>query len=103
MTNITIQDFMPMVADVVSGAVPRPTELQDGETPTGQWYDTAPAWRGLSLDADCKAVAGYGTPPTDNADLIADLRAALGEPGAAVVAGSRVIVFNRDGTRAAFC
>ena len=112
------RDFMPMVADVVSGHTPRPVELPDGlgadapvATADGDvyWPDVAPAWRGLELgDAEgvCM-VARRGRDPNERfcqrvRDQVNELRELLGERGPAVCAAGRVIVFNADGTRAAY-
>lgn len=111
-----IKDFMPMMADVVSGNVPRPVELPSGlpatshvSTPDGEvyWPDAAPAWRGLSLDTDRVCIVARRD--RDSVDrfcprvcnAVDNLRQLLGEDGPAVCDRGRVIVFNSDGTRAA--
>lgn len=43
-SNIVIFDCMPQMADVVSGAVPRPRERRKREHPFRWLVDTTPAW-----------------------------------------------------------
>jgi len=111
-----VRDFMPAMADVVSGSTPRPVELPDGlgadahvATADGDvyWPDVSPAWRELELgDAEgvCM-VARRGRGPYEGfcqrvREHVDELRELLGERGPAVCASGRVIVFNADGTRA---
>lgn len=112
-----VRDCMPMVADIVSGHCPRPVELPDGgdvnwyvATQDGDvyWPDVAPAWHKLELGdaANVCLVARQGREPREGfcefvADAVGQLRAFLGEPGAAVCDRGRVLVFNSDGTRVA--
>lgn len=113
-----VRDFMPAMADVISGSTPRPVELPDGwgandhvATAGGDvyWPDVAPAWRELELgDAEgvCM-VARRGRDPYELfcqrvCDQVRGLRELLGERGPAVCVGGQVIVFNADGTRAAY-
>lgn len=46
--TVDILDCMPMMADVISGAVPRPRELQDDENPVEWLIEATPAWRRLA-------------------------------------------------------
>ena len=113
-----VRDFMPAMADVVSGSTPRPVELPDGlpadasvATADGDvyWPDVSPAWRGLGLgDAEgvC-VVARRGRDPNERfcqrvRERVHELRGLLGERGPAVCVSGQVIVFNADGTRAAY-
>ena len=112
-----VRDFMPAMADVVSGHTPRPVELPDGlgvdvhvATADGDvyWPDVSPAWRGLELGdtADVCMVARRNRDPNERfcqrvRAQANELRELLGEQGAAVCVSGRVIVFNADGTRAA--
>jgi hypothetical protein len=113
-----VRDFMPAMADVISGSTPRPVELPDGlpadahvATADGDvyWPDVSPAWRGLELGdaADVCMVARHGRDPYGQFcqrvhDQVNELRDLLGERGPAVCIGGQVIVFNADGTRAAY-
>jgi hypothetical protein len=115
--RMIILGCMPMMADIVSGAVPRPVELPDGgdvnwyvATPDGDiyWPDVAPAWRELGLGdvADVCLVARQGREPRDGfcesvVNAVRELRDFLGEQGTAVCHHGRVLVFNADGTRVA--
>lgn len=113
-----IRDCMPQMADVVSGRYPRPVYLPDGAnvdrhiaTENGDvfWPDVAPAWRVLQIGDVGRActVARRGRPPDNLAvcervqRTVEELRALLGERGAAVCVRGRVYVFNADGTRVA--
>lgn len=112
-----VRDFMPMMTDVVSGGVPSPVELPDGlpadsyvATADGDvyWPGVSPAWRGLGLGsaADVCIAARRGRSPYPLCERIQgqvnELRDLLGEQGPAICARGQVIVFNADGTRAAY-
>lgn len=90
---IVVQDCTPMMADVVSGAVPRPRPLEPGEDPA-TWALNTPALRRLRL-ADIAPNAG--------GDL-QDLADALGggDDVTFLHHEGRIIALNVDGTRAAF-
>jgi len=92
-SNIFIQACMPAMADVVSGAVPRPRERAKGEA-WEAWLVETPAYRKLEL-----SIGNLGV--TEDADLV-DF---LGDPDGALCVtddeSGRVICFNADGTRAA--
>jgi hypothetical protein len=92
-SNIYIQACMPAMADVVSGAIPRPRERAEGEG-WGTWLVETPAYRKLGLH-----IVKLGL--TEDADLV-DF---LGDPDGALCVtddeSGRVICFNADGTRAA--
>lgn len=91
-----IQDCMPAMADVVSGAIPEPRERAEGEK-WQTWLKSTPAFRKLGLHIGNLKL-----------DKDADLADFLGDPGALCVNEInesnliwRVICFNADGTRAA--
>ena len=115
--QIVIHDCMPAMADVISGSVPRPADLPEGlqvddkvGTVAGYvpWCDVAPAWRVLGLPR-ASAVCYVAQRGRDPQDVLCqaiyaqagELRAALGENGAVICAGGRLVAFNSDGTRAA--
>lgn len=91
--EIYVRDCMPMVADVVSGMIPRPRERGKNEA-WQAWIVTTPAYRKLDLNlADLVEIS-----------LDADLVDLLGDDCPLCVydsAGGDVICFNVDGTRAA--
>jgi len=94
---IVIRDCMPMMADVVSGAIPRPEALRPGAD-VAAWARNTPAIRKL-----CEAWAV--TPDALRVGLgqsgAADLVDALGDPGAVVHLAGRLVALNVDGTRCA--
>jgi len=97
-----------MMADVVSGAIPRPIELGQNGPITKKWTAACPAWHKLQLpdlssvgivannEGVINPVFGYTV-----FRCVGDLREFLGERGPAVLYNGVVIVFNIDGTRAA--
>ena len=95
---IVIRDCMPMMADVVSGAIPEPVALTPGQD-VATWARATPAIRKLCEAWDV-------TPDALRAGLgqsgAADLVDALGDPGAVVHLAGRLVALNIDGTRCAF-
>jgi len=95
---IVIQDCMPMMADVVSGAIPEPVELRPGADVVA-WARETPAVRTLcrhwAVSADMLRV-GLG------ASGAADLIDALGDSGAVIHLAGRLVALNVDGTRCAY-
>jgi hypothetical protein len=91
-SKIYIENCMPMVADVVSGMIPKPRERAEGE-PWEKWIVDTPAYRKLALNVK-------NLEPATDADL-ADF---LGDQGALCVndlTTGNIIALNSDGTRAA--
>ena len=103
--RIEIRAFMPSSMPLASGATARPLELAPGQWPGAVWCESAPAWGGLGLDfASARIIAGNATGAIGQQEQVTELRAALGAPGPAAFdfANNRVVVFNADGTRAAY-
>lgn len=95
---IVIQDCMPMFADVISGAVPRPVELRPGAD-VATWARETPAIRKLCEAWDVTPDAlRVGLGQSGAADLVD----ALGDSGAVVHLAGRLVALNVDGTRCAF-
>jgi len=102
---IVIRDCMPMMADVVSGAILAPVALRPGAD-VATWARETPAIRKL-----CEAWAV--TPDALRVDYVSDgtrevidgtweLVDALGDPGAVVHLVGRLVALNIDGTRCAY-
>ena len=93
--NIVTFDGAPAMADVFSGAVPRPHALRRGEN-VAAWARRASAilTLGRTWGVDVATVA-----PAPRDEELID---ALGDGAACVTLGGRVIALNTDGTRAAY-
>lgn len=101
-----IMDCMPMMADVVSGAVPRPVEIAPGADPS-RWMRLTPAWSRVVKQVRASRVeilARRGDEPKpEHARAVSEMRDVLGESDAVVIllGGGVYVAFNVDGTRAA--
>lgn len=102
-----IMDYMPAMADVISGAMPRPVDIAPGADPS-KWMRRTPAWARVVKQVRAsrvKILARRGETPIEYADQVAAMRAILETPpadGVVILLGSTVYVaFNIDGTRAA--
>ena len=93
----TIHDAMPAMADVISGSIPRPTRLKPGAD-VARWARKSASI--LSL-ADRWGVAAATVQPAPGADDD-DLADAMGDFGAWVTFGGRLVALNCDGTRCAW-
>lgn len=100
-------DCMPSMADVVSGAVPRPIGIAPVADPS-KWMRRTPAWARVIKQVRAsrvKILARRGETPPEYAEQVAAMRAMLETPpadGVVILLGSTVYVaFNIDGTRAA--
>lgn len=102
---IVIRDCMPMMADVISGALPEPEPLRPGSdvATVAAWARATPAIRKLCETWQVSAAAlvvGRG----DSAPVGAswELLDALGDGAAVVHLAGRLVALNSDGTRCAF-
>jgi hypothetical protein len=102
---IVIQDCMPMMADVISGAIPEPEALHPGAD-VATWARATPAIRKLCEARDVTPAALRVDYVPDGTREVVDgtweLVGALGDPGAVVHLAGRLVVLNVDGTRCAF-
>ena len=98
---IITRDCMPMVADVVSGAIPEPVALRPGSTGAEvlAWARETPAVRKLCATWN---VTPDALKPVLQTGGLADLVDALGDPGAVVYLAGRLVALNSDGTRCAY-
>lgn len=95
---LTIIDAVPAMADVFSGAVPRPEELRPGDDVL-TWAKRSTAILRLCKQWGVKlSTLRVGL----NASGAEDLVEFLGDPGAVVHLAGRLVALNIDGTRAAF-
>lgn len=103
-----IMNCTPMIADVVSNAVPRPVDIKPGGDPT-RWIKQTPAWSRIIKQVRAsriKILARRGeTPAAEHAAQVAAMREILEHPpsdGVVILLGGSVYVaFNQDGTRTA--
>lgn len=99
---MTFCDCMPMMADVISGAVPRPRWLAAGEDVL-TWARETPAIRTLcarwGVDVGALRVGRGDSAPVGASWALLD---ALGDGAAVVHLGGRLIALNVDGTRCAY-
>jgi hypothetical protein len=101
-----IMDCVPMMADIVSGAVPRPVEIAIGAHPT-RWLKRTLAWQRIVKQVRASRInilARRGQEPSpEHAVRVANMRDILGEVDAVVFlfGGGVYVAINIDGTRAA--
>jgi hypothetical protein len=99
---IITQDCMPMMADVISGAIPEPEPLRPGSD-VAVWARKTPAIRRLCEQwqvTPAALVVGRG----DSAPVGAswELLDALGDGAAVIHLAGRLVALNTDGTRCAY-
>ena len=97
-SNLTphVLDAIPAMADVFSGSVPRPAVLRRGDDVT-TWAQRSTAVRRLAQlwGVDAATVQAFDTQD-------AELGEFLGDVGAYVILGGRLVALNVDGTRGAW-